>query len=223
MAKHTEKEGNILRRNWEAIEAGDCNTIEDILKKHLKLLQRPYSDDGCQYTILDESLKYAGQRGQLELVKLFVQYGGDINAREDDKDAEGMIRCLFHDGDKNIEIVRWLLEHGAVINQVRRGRRTSSSLIYAAMRGAIEGVKLLLQHGAEINGYANVPMTALDYALGFGHQHVADYLRAHGGLAGWQAGRCAANRHRNRPGLPPRCSNTFRPSWVRLNPFRSKK
>jgi ankyrin repeat protein len=107
---------------------------------------------------------------------------------------------LIAAGSGNVEIVRMLLDGGAQVNFLRKGKiggkRFSCAindwtdfdiefgrtpLIVASMNGHGEVVSLLLEHGADVNAPENVEKrTALMFASENGHQDVVATLLTHG-------------------------------------------
>jgi uncharacterized protein len=82
----------------------------------------------------------------------------------------------------NLEIVRWLLDHGADIN--KRGRLVSysvndgnSALIWAAVRARKLILEELLYRGADITVTDSVGFTALDHAIINGNYEEAYILK----------------------------------------------
>jgi ankyrin repeat protein len=94
------------------------------------------------------ALHLAAMNGHLEIVKLLLEHGADVNA----KTKEGYGYTALHSAASNghLEIVKLLLEHGADVNaKTKYGGYTA--LHSATMNGHLEIVKLLLEHGADVN------------------------------------------------------------------------
>lgn len=87
----------------EAIEKGDRGYVEYILSKGVDL------NDEKEFGYVP--LHIAVQENNMELVKLFLEKGADINAVDGWKQ-----NCLFK--TYNIEMVKYLIEHGANVNQI---------------------------------------------------------------------------------------------------------
>jgi uncharacterized protein len=124
--------------------------------------------------------------GRLDAIKVLVR-GLDVNTPHDSKDQdkpdnpfyqpEGAIEEAASKG--HLEVVRWLLEHGARINYVVHGKPRCLPLLSAAMFGHLDVVKLLVKHGADINGTCN-GLNAITQAEDLGHFDIRDYLHSLG-------------------------------------------
>jgi hypothetical protein len=185
----TEEEDAILNRIGELHDADDIEGIREIFRRHPGVLckrESPHDRMG----FLWQFLQTCAGCGELDLVKLCVEYGADINAYDNEKNHEGAINRAA--GKGHIEVMRWLLDQGAVFQQERDGRMTSMTLIRSAQSGQLAEVKLLLERGAPVNGLSYNGLTALDFAETYKHREVAELLRSRGGLHGWEV-----------QGLPP--------------------
>jgi ankyrin repeat protein len=129
----------------------------------------------------------AAINGQLPLVECLVGLGQDVNERKDavDPDDPDCSFCQVEGpivqaaGEGHVELVRWLLEHGARINYTVNGKVRCLALLRAATNGHLEVVKLLIASGAAIRASFN-GHTPLSQAVAYGHAAVADYLRSVG-------------------------------------------
>jgi ankyrin repeat protein len=66
-----------------------------------------------------------------------------------------------------LEIVQYLIEHGADVNLLSSSNYTP--LYCAAESGELEVIKYLVQHGADVN-------QGLEVAIRCGHEQVVDYF-----------------------------------------------
>ena len=74
--------------------------------------------------------------------------------------------------DGHAEVIRLLLRAGVP--------PSGAPLVCAAASGSLEAVRVLVEGGVDPNqGYAGFP-TPLGSALQYGHEEIAEYLRAHG-------------------------------------------
>lgn len=83
----------------------------------------------------------------LEMVRLLIRKGADLNAR-DYYDKTPLILEAENWSDANPEVVRHLLEHGADVNA--RDDKGRSALLAAAERGNAAVARILLEKGAEL-------------------------------------------------------------------------
>lgn len=90
-------------------------------------------------------LAFAAAYGNVQIVKLLLEAGADINGRVAYGDVPG-IKAAEH---RNMDIVKLLIEAGADVNAANS--YGVSMLIGLAGQGDLEEVKLALQHGGDIN------------------------------------------------------------------------
>jgi len=91
----------------------------------------------------DTILIEAADNGHLNVVKLLIEKGADVNLK-----GEAWYGPLHAAAAKgHIEVVKILLENGADVNIFHQNK----PLHYAAMNGHIEVARILLAHGADIN------------------------------------------------------------------------
>ncbi|MEM8583606.1 MAG: ankyrin repeat domain-containing protein, partial [Bacteroidota bacterium] len=145
-------------------------------------------------------LHEAAEEGQLDIVRLLVEKGVNVNelddrrltplARAASEDNPSVVRYLIGQGaepelgthlplhlaavDGKVAAIRALLEAGADVNARDGHRRTA--LIYAASDGHHIAVSLLLDAGAEINAQDGWGNTALIAAVDDNHQRVVRQL-----------------------------------------------
>jgi ankyrin repeat protein len=80
--------------------------------------------------------------------------------------------------DGHVDLVRWLLGHGADAESLNDNQETL--IIVAAANGHLEIAQALLEHGIRINATSNDGSTALSLALQHGHVNVMGLLLQHG-------------------------------------------
>jgi ankyrin repeat protein len=159
-----------------AIKSRDTGLARELLARHV--------DELKQRGRLNDLLRYAARRDNLEMVKVLVEFGADIHAPEAENLPDGVIYRAAGDGAVNV--VRWLLQQGVQINfpwPDHSGENYCSSLIVASFQGHLEVVKLLVeQGGADINALSGRGYTPLSYAIMYGKRDVEAYLRSKGAL-----------------------------------------
>ena len=105
----------------------------------------------------------AAAQGELDLVKYaWVQTGGKYK-------QDCLIWAVW---SKNLDIIKYLVEQGATINNTG-----DYPLSYASLHGKLDIVKYLVEHGADIPSNNN---EALKYATEERHQDVINYLISKG-------------------------------------------
>ncbi|KAL5289064.1 FEM1B family protein [Megaselia abdita] len=108
--------------------------------------------------------------GNLEIVKLLVQRGAQVNHVTRSKSTPLRAACF----QGRLDIVKYLVHHGADINMVNNFNNTC--LMISAHRGHKEIVEYLLVEGAEPNCQALCGATALHYAADNGSLEICQLL-----------------------------------------------
>ena len=90
-------------------------------------------------------LMVAAARGDIEALRLLVDKGVDLNARN----GAGETALMFAASNGSPEAVRFLLDRGA--DATVRSKRNETALGNAGTAAVEESVRLLLDHGAEVN------------------------------------------------------------------------
>ena len=150
------------------------------------------------------ALLTAATKGQLDVVKLLINKGADINARgKSDKTALtvaasagrwDMVKYLVEKGadinatgenDKTAlmvaanagrwDMVKYLVEKGANVNTT--GENDKTALMVAADKGQLDVVRFLVEKGADVNAKNQNGKTALMITS---HPEVSAFLRQHG-------------------------------------------
>jgi ankyrin repeat protein len=126
-------------------------------------------------------LQIAAGQNNLEMVKLLLDLGCDVNGEEDYSTRLTVLDSAL--GNDNPTIVRLLLEHGADPNH---GRQVIAAIV-GDNEHSLELVKLLEKYGADlhrvfINEMTNQPMNALSSAIDWDKKDVAKYLRSKGAV-----------------------------------------
>ena len=151
---------------FEAAATGRVERVQDLIKKNPELV-KAYSPDG--WSALHLSF------GNLEIVKLLLDSGADINAVS--KNGFSATPLQGAAAFKAMELARLLIARGANVNC--RGEEGVSPLHEAAGSGQIELAKLLLDHGANLNAKDDHGKTPLTIALEYKQTEMASFLREH--------------------------------------------
>ena len=107
------------------------------------------------------ALMYASESGQMEVVKYLVENGADINLLSA---KEGLGTALIYATTSNrIIVMEYLLDHGADIN-AKTPLGKESALFWAAARGHVEAVELLLSRDADTKMKNTNGQTVLEVA-----------------------------------------------------------
>jgi hypothetical protein len=123
---------------------------------------------------LNDVLIQAVEQGDTNTVKLIIDDGADINA----KNIDGMTLLMYASLRGHLETVRTLIVKGADVNAKKNDGVTS--LMYASLGGHLEIVQALLAKGADVNAKKNDGITALLVATKSGKPEVVQALLAKG-------------------------------------------
>ncbi|KAK9891834.1 hypothetical protein WA026_016633 [Henosepilachna vigintioctopunctata] len=116
-------------------------------------------------------LMEAASAGHLDIVRLLVAHGADVNAQSTTGNTPLMYGCA----GGHTEVVQFLLEHGANVEDHNENGHTP--LMEAASAGHVGLAKILLMHGAGINTHSNeFKESALTLACYKGHLDMVRFL-----------------------------------------------
>jgi hypothetical protein len=123
------------------------------------------------------ALYIAAQEGNLEVVKILLDYGVLAEVNQDRRNIATPLYMAAQNGHS--EVVKILLASGAAVNQATLNGVTP--LVVAAQEGHLEVIKILLASGAAVNQARRVDgVTPLFMAAQNGHLEVVYVLLAHG-------------------------------------------
>ena len=154
---------------YTAIESGQTQAAKFLIEKGANLEADDFSKG--------RPLQFAIEKNRRDIVWAMLQKGANPNTVGRTKDSAPI---LMAGGD--IELVGWLLDHGANIEGGSRSGTTP--LIAAAATGNLRMVVFLLGRGAAIDAAANNRETALDAAIRSAHLATARQLLQDGAAAG---------------------------------------
>ena len=122
------------------VELGKLNDINDFFKSH----------HNCSSIINHEvgrnTLNHAIITGQIDIVKLFIQFGSDLNSK--DKYDRNYLYVAVN--NNKYDITKLLLEHGAEVTAPISYGNIGRVLHVACYNGNIELITLLLKFGANV-------------------------------------------------------------------------
>lgn len=124
---------------------------------------------------LNEKLWHAAFDGDFDGAKAAVDAGADVNYRG----FGGFTPLLAAAKNGHLEVVKYLVEHGADIDKSDNNRR-KTPLLAAAFEGHFEIVKYLVDKGANVNVQAINGWTPLHDAAWVANFEIVKYLVDHG-------------------------------------------
>lgn len=154
-----------LPNHFESSASGNLNRIKELLEDNDQLLNT-FSEDGFT------ALGLASFFGHTDVVKYLISRGADVNIRSGNTFRVMPLHSAV--ANRNYEIAKILLEHGAEVNA--RQQQDVTPLHQAADHGDMEMVKLLLQYNADRSLRTKSSFTPVDMARKKGHENVVDFL-----------------------------------------------
>ena len=130
--------------------------------------------------ISGKSLLHAAvHAGDLEMVRVLIDYGLDVNAL--DNLGSTPLNFALEYRSKNIdpEVVRFLLDHGADPNVLAKLQHGNTPLHRASRSGRIEITGLLVEHGANVEVQDDKGRIPLDVATKEQHDEILKFLSEH--------------------------------------------
>jgi uncharacterized protein len=122
---------------FQAVKLNDLDAVKVSLLTGLPVDTR--NDQGRTPLIL------AVSTGNLEMTKLLVEHGADVNARAT-TEVGSTVLCFAIEG-RNLQVLDYLIERGANVDGKSKNGQTP--LHYAAAHGLNDLVSSLLQHGSD--------------------------------------------------------------------------
>jgi len=119
----------------------------------------------------DKKLINASMYGKQEVVKLLIEVGADINAKDSDGDT---VLMYASQKDYYINVVKLLIKAGADVNAKNNFEETA--LMWASKNDNKEIVKLLIEAGADVNAKNKFKNTALMLASINNHLNIVKLL-----------------------------------------------
>ena len=125
----------------------------------------------------DSTLHCAAQAGNLEMVKVLLGYGIDVNVQNMNGTTPLFYTMYGNFNDSDVRVVRLLLDHGADPSAPRNNRETP--LHYASRYGRADIARLLLEHGSSVEVKDDGDRTPLDVASEERHDEIIKLLLEH--------------------------------------------
>jgi ankyrin repeat protein len=125
---------------------------------------------------LEQRLLEAVRQNDRKSIERALELGATLQAK-DDIGRSTVLLATLDAGD--LDLVRWLHEHGAPLDEPDTSGR--AALSYAAAEGRLDIVRWLVEHGARVERPDVQKRTPLFHATLGGHTEVVAYLLDHGG------------------------------------------
>ena len=137
--------GNNSKLLLAAVQKGYLPIVEDLLKSDVNIL--------CNSTFINDSmlLHVATKYGRVEVAKLLISYGADVNAQ----DKTGNTPTYYAIENADLKMIQLLLTNEA---NVKDNPEFLNTAVTKKCRNIIE---ILLEHGADINASSKYGITAL--------------------------------------------------------------
>lgn len=120
------------------------------------------------------------QRDEMEIVAEMVQLGADVNACDFPEDSFRVIGIAA--SFASLAMVKWLVEHGAMINVPIYGKPSCNAIVGAVRRNKRDVVEYMIAQGAILNFVNAGGLSPLDYTAPGSEMH--EYLRSLGAKPG---------------------------------------
>ncbi|KAN0127958.1 hypothetical protein V8E53_014212 [Lactarius tabidus] len=133
-----------------------CGFLE--LVEHLTLKYPQYAN--ARGGFCGTALHSASFEGHLQVVRLMLRHGVDVNVRDSGEDTTLLLASWKGHG----HVIQCLLEHGA--NVELRDPYGNTPLTLAASHGHVDAVRILLEHNADVNSQDNRGQTPLHDVVG---------------------------------------------------------
>jgi ankyrin repeat protein len=146
--------------------AAKSNQIEDVIS----FLEKDKKYAKISTVNNQTALHLAANNGNLELVKLLIEKGADVNAKTND-DATPLHVAANND---NLELVKLLIENDADVNA--KTNKGATPLHMAAVNGHFDIAKLLIENDAKVNEKTNDDATPLHVAANNGNLELVKLL-----------------------------------------------
>lgn len=153
----------------DAVLAGDAAGVARLLREDPGLVRAP-----SEGRFRDLPLHLAAAQGNLEVARLLLDAGADLDGGDSDESTP--LHCAVL--NRRAEMVRFLLDRGADVN--RRDRNGACALSFAASTGDSGVVGVILEAGADLNFVDRQGTTLMHFACSRGLWDLADRLISRG-------------------------------------------
>ena len=153
---------------WHSKNVNDKSSITQSSTAHVSA--KVDSDNILNSENIESALVLAVWNNKILEIKELLKLKVDINTRNHFRQTPLMIAAILG----NLEVVKILLENGAVVDYIDNNGLTA--LMLAARNGQLPVAELLLSNGADINVQDKRGLTALMHAVSFGHEQTVEII-----------------------------------------------
>jgi len=159
----------------EAVRSGNITYVRKFLESGGYVNRK---DEQSDFSVGGTTLlMHAAMNGQLEIAKYLIEHGADINAVNNRLDTALSQAAFWGHQD----IMQLLIDHGVYVkHQWKHALLEAVRSSFASEDRLIEAIKLLLQHGADVNYVTKRGESALYNALMRKRDKMAKFLIEHG-------------------------------------------
>lgn len=171
----------LLKEIEKAIESNDLAAAEKILDKGVNL-NRPLTsaiDRFLSERYSSTPLKTACQDGSIEMVKLLVENGADVNYAIENVTPTSPLMCaMANETEDQLDIIKYLLENGADPNYSDGMMSVFDSLIShnQGVKNKLEILKLLEEYGGDLQAVNVAGQSVLAIACYWHENEIIKYL-----------------------------------------------
>ena len=164
------------KRLMKAIVNDDIKQVSSILKKQKADIN--HISEEFSYSHYSHTPLTLASIGGYEIVKLLIEHGADINAKNNNG-WTALMWALVSNNAEYLEIIKLLVENGANIN-TKNNNGDTALIIASRYTWRLKAVKYLVGNGADINAKNNNNETSLMHASYNGHLELVKYLVENG-------------------------------------------
>ena len=112
--------------------------------------------------LLRNTTKYSNKTYVIDIIKLLLSYGADVNSANHNNTTALYRACKFKHDDLKIKIIKYLIENGADVNFKNEYDQTPlMTMLFGDTKNNFEIIKLLIIKGCNINYLDNFSRTPL--------------------------------------------------------------
>jgi len=134
--------------------------------------------DEQSYTPLMLVLRYCEDKSKIDLIKLFLKYGVNVDQISKTKMTPFIIACGWCHTIYDLDTIKFLIDHSEDINKTDEHHILSAAV--SSCKDNVRLIKLLLDNGVDINGKAKDGwtgiMVASGYSIKFSTSNIVKYL-----------------------------------------------